>query len=304
MKKLGLILGVAVFCLFLLSRIFFTVRTGEAAVVTTFGKMPREAITCPGLYARWPWPVQDAHIFDNRLKCLDTAFEETYTRDQKNVIVMLYAGWRIGDPILFLQRVGAEAAAETNLEGLIRNYKNMVFGSHDFGDFVNPDPGLLKFDEVERAILEPLRAEAAGRYGIEVAMLGIRKLGLPESITTHVFERMRSERKALADRYRAEGDSEAMRIRAEAEKRRELILAEAKAEAKRIQALGEAEAAEHYAVFEKNPELAIFLRKIETLEKTLDEKSVLVLGADAAPYDLLRGAAGEGAGIGKSAPEK
>lgn len=289
MKNIRFIIGLAVLAVFVVTRFFFTLRTGETAVATTFGKTPRAAVTEPGLYLRWPWPIQDIHRFDNRLRCLESAFEETFTRDQKNIVVMLYAGWRIKDAVLFLQRLGSESAAEAALEGLLRHYKNTVFGAYDFSDFVNADPQRLKFEEAERAMLEPVQKEAAERYGVEVTVLGIKKLALPESITANVFERMRNERKAMADRYRAEGEAEATRIRAEAEKQRELILAEAQAEAKRIQALGEAEAAEYYAVFEKNPELAVFLRKLETLEKTIDANSVLVLGTDTVPYDLLRG---------------
>ena len=51
----------------------------------------------------------------------------------------------------------------------------------------------------------------------------------------------------------------------------------------------DAKAAEFYSTFEKDPELAIFLRKLEVMEQTLKEKSTVVLSADTVPYDLLTG---------------
>ena len=55
-----------------------------------------------------------------------------------------------------------------------------------------------------------------------------------------------------------------------------------------IRAEGEAEAAKSYAVFQQNPALAAFLRKLEALETTLKTRSTVVLGADTPPYDLLK----------------
>ena len=51
---------------------------------------------------------------------------------------------------------------------------------------------------------------------------------------------------------------------------------------------GDAAAAEYYEVFDKNPDLAMFLRKLEVLESTLKEKATVVLSADTEPFDLLK----------------
>ena len=48
------------------------------------------------------------------------------------------------------------------------------------------------------------------------------------------------------------------------------------------------ESSAYYEVFRQNPELAIFLRKLESLERTLQSKSTLVLTDDTPPFDLLR----------------
>lgn len=280
--------GVLVAALLVLFQVVFIVEEGESAVVTTFGR-PDRSIQEAGLYLRWPWPVQKVYRFDRRVQVLEGTFEETLTKDGKNILIAVYAGWRITEPIKFLERVGSIEQAEHNLDGLLRNYKNAILGQYPFGNLVNVNPAELRFEQIEKDILAAARPEAADRYGVEVTLLGIHKIGLPASITEKVFERMRAERKQIAERYRSEGEAEAIKIRAQADSERDQILARAEADAKRIRADGDAKAAEYYATFEKHPELAMFLRKLEVLETTLKEKSTVVLSADTEPFDLLRG---------------
>jgi len=282
-------LGLLLLALFALTQVMAILREGETAVLTTF-EQPRRVLERPGLYFRWPWPVQRLYRFDARVRVLEGTFEQTLTRDGKNIVVMLFAGWRVRDPLRFLERVGGAAQAEQNLNGLISNYKNAVLGRRPFAALVNTDPAALKFDEIESEILAAVQPEARERYGVEVEFLGIRKLALPEAITEKVFERMRAERKEAAERYRAEGEGEAIAIRAEADSRRDQRLAAADAEARRIRAAGDAAAAEFFQTFEKDPELAIFLRKLEVLYETLGTNATVVIGADTPPFDLLRGA--------------
>ena len=283
-----LITGLLVAALLLLLQVLFIVRQGEVAVLTTFGQ-PRRPLVEPGLYVRWPWPIQRAYVFDARLRCLEGAYEQILTQDGKNVLVALYAGWKISDPRLFLERVGTPAQAAQSLDGLLRHHKTAVLGQYTLGQLVNVRTNELRYAEIEQRMLAAVQADARARYGVTVDFLGIRKLGLPEAITAKVFDRMREERKAIADGYRSEGEGEAIRIRAEADSARDQTLARAEGDAKRLRAEGDAAAAEFYRVFEKNPELAMFLRKLEVLEQTLKEKATVVLSADTEPFDLLQG---------------
>jgi membrane protease subunit HflC len=290
MKRNTLLLtvGLLVAVMFVLLQVLFTVRESEAVVVTTFGKPVRE-LTAAGLYTRWPWPVQRIYRFDNRTHTLEGAFEETLTRDGKNILVAVYAGWRIQQPIQFLERVGTVEQAERNLDGLLRSQKNAVLGQFPFAGLINTNAAAVQFEAIEQQMLAAVQPEAVSRYGVEVQFLGVRKIGLPESITEKVFARMRAEREEIAERYRSEGEGEAIKLRAEADSTRNQLLARAEAEAKGIRAEGDAKAAESYQVFEKNPELAVFLRKLEVLELTLKTKSTVVLSSETEPFDLLQG---------------
>ena len=290
-KNITLILsGVVIAALFVLLQLVFIVRQGEVAVVTMLGRPVRE-VTDAGLYGRWPWPVQRVYAFDNRTRTLEGSFEETMTADGKNVLVSLYAGWRIADPVKFLERVGTAERAEANLDGLIRTYKNSSVGQLKFGQLVNTDAAQLKFDDLEKQLLAAIQGPAKERYGIEVGFVGVRRVGLPESVTQSVFERMKAERQELADRYKAEGQGEAIKIRAQADSERDQLLSKASADAMRLRAEGDASAAQYYQVFSKNEDLAKFLMKLQTMQETLKEKSTVVLSTDTEPFDLLKGTA-------------
>ena len=217
----------------------FQVRQTEVAVVTTFGRYSR-SITEPGWQWRLPWPIQKVYEFDNRLQTFERKFDETITKDQINLVIAVYAGWRIADPKLFLESFNGDlTTAEQRLEPVIRNAKSGIIGQYNFSDLISTNQAELKFDQIERAMLDAVQANVKRTYGIAIETLGIKQLSLPDSITSTVFERMRAERQRLVARYQSEGEREAKIIRADADAQANKILADASGEAKRI--LGEAD---------------------------------------------------------------
>jgi len=282
-----LLFGFIVAAVFLLTQMVFTVREGEVVVVTSLGK-PIKAIEEAGLYRRWPWPIHDIHRFDNRIRMLEGTFEEVLTRDGKNVLLQIYSGWNISDPLLFLERVGNSSQAGQNLDGLLRSHKNATIGQYGFSELINVDQTKLKLEDIESKLLNAVRPEANERYGVDVHVVGIRRIGLPEAITQSVFDRMRAERQEIADRYRSEGEGESIRIRARADSERDQLLATAEAQAQSLRAEGDSAAAEYYQVFERDPDLAIFLRKLDTMQQMLNTKATLVLSSESEPFDLLK----------------
>jgi len=287
-KKNYLTIFVGVFLAVLLTAylIAFQVGVHEKCVLTTFGK-PSKSITKPGLYFKYPWPVQKAYIYDSRLITDESVFEETYTCDGKNLIFSTCIGWRIDDPLLFMESIGSIDDAKRNLEGLVRTYKNGVLGSHSFSNIISTKKEDLMFEQIEREIQTPVAQEAIQKYGIKVEFVYITRIGLPEQTTVRVFERMKKEREQIAEKYRSEGEAKASEIKALALSEHDQILAKADAEAKRIRAEGDAAAAQYYKQFDQNKELAVFLKKLETLEETLKQKSTVILNTKTPPFDLL-----------------
>jgi len=287
-NPLTLAIGLIVVAIFVLLLFAFQVRTTEVAVVTTFGK-PTRPITEPGPYFKWPWPVQKVHKFDKRIHNFESKFEQVLTSDGYNLLITVYAGWKIDDPQLFFPRFsGSTTRAEESLEGLVRNAYSGVVGKHPFSEFISTDEKQLKFVEIEQEMLRRIQADVrTNNYGLEVRFLGIKKLGLPESVTELVFERMKSERALQEGKIRDEGTRESEEIRSRANLQSATTLADADAEATRIRGLGQSEAAKSLKTFEQDPAFATFLQSLDGLEQFLKEKTYLLLDPSTSPLNLL-----------------
>lgn len=265
----------------------FQVRQTEAVIVTTLGRYTR-SLDQPGLYFRLPWPIQNVHRYDNRLRNLEKKYEQTTTADGRLIVIDVFLGWRVKDPRQFLELFGDNLAeAERNLEIQLRTAKNNTVGNHPLADFISVDPQSLRFDQIEAEMLAEIR-RATANFGVEIVLLGIKQIGLPESITTKVFDRMKAERERLVKQFQGEGERESIRIRSEADRRREEILAEAEGQARKILGEAEASAAALLKTFEQDPPLAVYLLKLDALEQSLKERATLVLDPRTPPFDLLQ----------------
>lgn len=288
-NPLTLATGAVVVLIFAAMLFAFQVRQTEVVIVTTLGRYSR-SIEQPGLYFRLPWPIQNVHRYDNRVRNLEKKYEQTTTADARILVIDVFLGWRVKDPRRFLEYFGDSVTeAERNLEIQLRTAKNNTVGNHPLADFISVDPQALKFDAIEAEMLAEVR-QATANFGVEIVLLGIKQIGLPESITTKVFERMKAERARLEKQFQGEGEKEAISIRSEADLKREQILAEADARARQILGEAEARAAAQLKTFEQNTELAVFLLKLDALEQSLKERATLVLDPRTPPFDLLQGA--------------
>jgi modulator of FtsH protease HflC len=291
MKKnpLTLLVGSMLLVVFLALLFCFQVRTTEVAVVTTFGRYSRSE-TNAGIYLRLPLPIQKIYKFDKRLQTFERKYEQQFTRDKKSPILSVYVGWHVADPRRFLESFNGDLLkAEQTLENVVRDAKNSVIGNHDFSELISPDPSKVKFDEIEGEMKAAMAATALSAYGVSIDLVGIKELGLPEALTAKVFERMKSEREKLVKKYQGEGNAEADRIRSEAELRRKELIAQAENEAQRILGGAEQEASKHYQTLQQDPELAVFLLSLRSLEGSLKDRSTLILDERTPPFNLLKG---------------
>jgi len=281
------VLIVAVLGLYLVS---FQVREIESALVTTFGKPTRE-ITEPGWYFKWPAPIQRVDKFDSRMRVFEADLGETTTKGAVPIIVNTYIVWKIGQPLAFFNanERGSVREADRKLLSQISDTQNRIIGRHTFGEFVNSDPTKIKFPEIEQEMLTDIQQSvSAASYGVDIMTLGIKQLKISEDVSKDVFERMKAERNRRTEATIAQGNAEATKIKTDADSIRTELLAAAEARAKAIMGQGDAEAAQYYEMLEEQPDLAIFLRNIEALKKTLKERSTLVLPADSDPFKLLK----------------
>jgi len=289
MKNVGTILA-AVFLVFvlLLYMCTFQVRFTEVAIKKTWGNPSGDAITAPGLYPKWPSPIQSTVVYDKRIRILQDRTEETRTSDGKNVLLTTFAAWRITDPVLFHTNfpVGVEEG-EKKLRATVVTQKHAVVGRHQFSEFVSTDPLRRKLREIEKEIESAVSRDAATEYGIEVADFGIKKLGLPESVTTAIFASMKSHEEAKAARYEAEGEARASGIIANARAAEERIRAAARKKAELIKARAQEVVSAYYKEFNRNPELRILLDKLRTVAEALRSRTTLILDSTQSPWDVF-----------------
>src|SRR5436309_2203179 len=153
----------------------FQVRQTEVAVVTTFGRYSH-SVTNAGFQFRLPWPIQKVYEFDHRVQSFERKFDETITQDQINLVIAVYAGWRIADPKLFLESFNGDlTTAEQRLEPVIRNAKRWIIGQYNFSDLTSTKQAEVKFDQIERAMLDAVQANVKRTYGIGIETLGIQQ---------------------------------------------------------------------------------------------------------------------------------
>jgi membrane protease subunit HflC len=294
--------AVVLFTILVLYMVTFTVQWKEKALVMTYGEIKGEAAD-PGLHWKWPW--QEVEKFDGRIRTLQYKPEQMITRDEQSIIITVYVNWRINDARSFYKSFlvggasGSEEVifeAEERLRGWVSSAKN-IFAEYNLGQMITLDTVSFQLDTLERgqdgqqdSLLKRLRESVAtgGNYGIEIIDVGLRQFGVPDEVTPQVFERIKKGREAIVASSVSEGNSLAKSIMGEAESEATKIVAGAQARAKSIKGEGDAEAAEYYAEFLAHPELANFLRRLETLRITLSERATIVIDSDSPPYNLLK----------------
>ena len=292
MKKnlITVIIAAVLVLIFALLLFTFQVRQSEVAVLTRFGQ-PVANLDQPNLYFKWPWPIQQVYRFDQRVQIFEDKFSENYTADGTMLLTSVYVGWRISDAKEFFPKFagGSVAAAQRQLEQMLRSAKAAVIGINRLADFVNVDPAQVKLEAIETEIKTRVQNELASHnYGISIEFLGLKKLGLPESVTTAVFDRMKSERNKSISEAQFNGEAEATKIKSAAERKAADLLSDAEAAAISIKGKGEAEAAKTLSVFQQNPELAIFLSQLETLKSSLNQRTTLIFDERTPPFSLFQ----------------
>ena len=293
MKKnlLTVVVSALLAAIFVLILFVFQVRQSEVAVVTRFGK-PVRTQSEPGAYFRLPPGIESVYKLDQRIQSLEDPFTETLTADNNNLLTTVFVGWKITDAAAFFPKFkgGSVVDAERNLKDIVTQAKAAVVGKHPLADFVNANEKELKFDAIEDEIKAIVQAQVvANNSGIRIEYLRIKKIGLPESVTQSVFDRMTAERKKLADKLESDGLAKAQMIKSTADREAAEKISAAESAARVIKGKGEEVAASVYPVFEQNPDLARVLLESEALEATLKERSILIFDSRTPPFNLLTG---------------
>lgn len=258
----------------------FTVREGEAVIVTRWGK-PVRVLEEAGPYVKLPSPIDQLHRVDRRSQVFTTAEAASFTQDKRNLVLTTFVVWRVDRPLVYLQSVGDAATAENSLAGMVLSAKNQVVGQFPLTSFLSLDPSEIQVNEIEQRITDQVHSMARQRMGIAVEQIGIERISFADENMAAVMERMRAERVAEANRIRAEGAKRAQAIRDETHVATQEILRHGREEAARILASAEAETAKLLAQSHaKNPEFFRFWSSLQASKRVLKDRSTLILATD------------------------
>lgn len=250
----------------------FVVREDERAVLLQFGRVVRSDFA-PGLH--WKIPVlQNVRRFERRIVTLDKEPQRYLTSERKDVLVDFFVKWKIKDVARFYTASsGDERLAESRLDSTTRNALGKEIVKRTLQEVVSDQRSALMVE------LRDTISKAVEELGIEVVDLRVMRIDLPDEVSQKVFDRMTSERKAVANRLRSQGTEAAEKIRASAERDAQIALAEAQRDAQQLRGAGDAEATKIYAeAYNRDAEFYAFWRSLEAYRAAFaDPGSILVL---------------------------
>lgn len=297
-RRLPVLVGLAVALAFLLFNTLFIVDEREKAMVLQFGQV-RSIKEEPGLGVKIPF-VQNVVYYDSRIQGIETASLEVTPLDDRRLIVDAFARWRIADVSQFRRAVGAGGmqVASQRLEAILNANVREVLGSVRSEAVLSADRVGLMNRIRDNAIVE------ARALGVEIIDVRLKRADLPEQNLAATFDRMQAERQREAADERARGNEAAQRVRAQADRTAIETVSEAERDANIIR--GEADAERNAilsASFGENEEFFAFLRSMEAYRASLTgSNTTLMVEPDSAFFNYLRSPTSAGNAPAPAAP--
>ncbi|HZA25403.1 MAG TPA: protease modulator HflC, partial [Dehalococcoidia bacterium] len=306
MRVLIVIAVLAIIGLIVLRQTIYIVDQTEQVAITRFGEVQSVRDT-PGLNVKMPF-VDVITRLDKRVLRIDSQAAALPDRDKQNLIIDLYARYRITDPVAFRKTLQTETEARSRLADIVISALRDRIALRDRFDIIGAKPvlneqGQVVVDEegltivegtetrteILNEVLEIVKQRTESQaFGIEVIDVRLKRADFPESVADSIYTRMRAERNRIATRFRAEGGEEDLKIRAGANRRREVILAEAERQSSRVRGEGEAEAIRILAqALNQDPDFFAFRRSLEAYQKFLSQQDTIILSAEAPLFRFL-----------------
>jgi modulator of FtsH protease HflC len=308
MKRLKLIIlfVIALVALIIILSTVFKVKETEQVIITQFGKPVGKPKTTPGLKIKVPF-IQKTNFFEKRYMEWDGDPNQIPTKDKKFIFVETYARWQITDPLQFFKRLTDERGAISRLADILDGETRDYIANHNLDEVVrsvNRVPvsseaigegdTLTKITEgrldIQRMILQSSNKKASD-LGIVILDVRIKNLNYVSEVQTQVYERMKSERFRIADKFRSEGQGEASKINGEREKDLKTIQSEAYKRAEEIRGQADARATAIYAAAYNqsgaSKDLYSFVKTMETFEKTFDTTTTIIISTKSELYKYL-----------------
>jgi len=286
----------------------YTVKEGQQTVLTQFGK-PMAVEADAGLKFKTPF-IQKVHRLEKRLLPWDGEPENMQTRDKKRIFIDVWARWRIVDTMKFFQAVRTEQRGYKILDDLVDSAVRDVVARYNLIEAVRSTNRDLLYEseelakdaaakqedietgraKIEDEILKVAGAELKDRYGMELNDVHIKRIDYNDAVRRTVYDRMKSERKRIAQLFESEGEEDRNRILGLMRKELDEIEGEMQQRSAEVRGDADAEvikiAAEAYS---KSPGFYKFLRQLEAYKKALGTGTRLILSTDNEFLSQFRG---------------
>jgi len=264
-----LIVIVAILGAIFVPQFLYIVDETQVAVLTRFGE-PRKQITSPGLYIKTPFAEQVTYL-DKRLLIFDALPDSLITKDKKRLVIDVYARGRIINPLLFVETVRTESQAVSRAVDILTSELRVEIARDDQSEIIQTSREAIML-RVRDAVAPKLLS-----FGIEIIDVRIKRADFPGEIANSVYERMKAERKRIADRERAAGAKADLEKRSNVDRVAVEIRSAATRDADIIRGCGEAESIAIFAdALSRDPEFFTFQRSLETYTKYFDKNTTIV----------------------------
>lgn len=256
----------------ILSMSVFTVGETERVIKFQLGEIVGADFQ-PGMHLKIPF-INNVKKFDARILTMDATPERFLTAEKKNVIVDSFVKWRIGDVKTFYTTVGGDVGqANIRLDQIIKDAARSEFSKREIRQLVSTDRSAIRDSLITNV------SPHASRLGINIVDVQVKRIDLPNEVSTSVYQRMEAERARVAREFRSQGSEAAERIRADADKQREIILANAYRDSEVLRGEGDAKAADIFAkAYGEDSEFFAFYRSLIAYKETLGKSgNIMVL---------------------------
>jgi len=268
-----------------LSSMIFVVDQRKFAIVFTFQKV-KEVVAEPGLYVKWPYPIDQVVFIDKRIQTIEGAQPDKYiTSEKRNLLVDLFVKWQVIDPVrYYVSFHGESGLAQDRLTQIIRAGLNEEFTKRTVQEVVSSQ---------REDVIDAVRSKVvhdASEVGIKVVDVRLKRVDLLATITESVYRRMQAERNRVANALRSTGAAEEEQIKAEADRQTEVILADAYEKAQAIQGEGDARASQIYAeAFGRDPQFYDFYKSLEAYRRSFaDHNNVIIVDPSSEFFKYMR----------------
>ncbi|MDA7827163.1 protease modulator HflC [Rhodobacteraceae bacterium] len=289
MRKAQIFLPLIAVIAFLGMSSIFIVDERNKALVLQFGRVVAVKED-PGLAFKIPF-IQEVVFYDDRILSRDIDPLEITPLDDRRLVVDAFVRYRISDLNQFREAVGTGGtlAAESRLDGILRNELRQVLGSVTTNDILSADRAALMQRIRNGAIQKALP------IGIEVVDVRLIRTDLPQANLEATFARMRAEREREAADEIARGNEAAQRVRALADRTQVEIVSEARRESEIIRGQADAERNGIFATaYGADPEFFEFYRSLTAYRIALQGKnSTMVMSPDSEFFNYLKSDSGK-----------